>query len=44
MNYRNQVIYDLEFTEDGKQISRYTEFVDTYESTKVLQKTLSTAN
>lgn len=38
------MIYDLEFTEDGKQVSRYTEFVDTYESIKVLEKTLSTAN
>ncbi|KAL1870731.1 hypothetical protein Daus18300_005051 [Diaporthe australafricana] len=36
-----EVIYDLEFTQDGKQISQYTEFVDTYESIKVLEGMLS---
>lgn len=36
-----KVIYDLEFTQDGKQISQYIEFVDTYESAKVLEQMLS---
>ncbi|KAK2607577.1 hypothetical protein N8I77_006240 [Diaporthe amygdali] len=36
-----EVIYDLEFTQDGKQISQYIEFVDTYESAKVLEQMLS---
>lgn len=38
-----EVIYDLEFTEDGKQISQYIEFVDTYESAKVLDQMLGNA-
>lgn len=36
-----KVIYDLEFTQDGKQICRYIEFVDTYESVNVFEKLLS---
>lgn len=36
-----KVIYDLEFTPDGKQISQYIEFVDTFESVKVLEQMLS---
>lgn len=36
-----KVIYDLEFTQDGKQISQYIEFVDTFESVKVLEQMLS---
>lgn len=36
-----KVIYDLEFTQDGKQISQYTEFVDTFESAKVVEHYLS---
>lgn len=39
-NHLHQVIYDLEFTEDGKQISQYIEFVDTFESVKVLEQML----
>ncbi|ROV97874.1 hypothetical protein VSDG_04885 [Cytospora chrysosperma] len=31
----SSVVYDLEFTQDGKQISQYIEFVDTFESVKV---------
>lgn len=41
VNRLEQVIYDLEFTPDGKMISRYIEFVDTYESVKVLEQMLS---
>lgn len=40
-NRLEQVIYDLEFTRDGKMISQYIEFVDTYESIKVLEQMLS---
>lgn len=40
-NRLEQVIYDLEFTQDGKMISQYIEFVDTYESVKVLEQMLS---
>lgn len=36
-----EVIYDLEFTQDGKEISQYIEFVDTFESVKVLEEMLS---
>ncbi|KAI0517202.1 hypothetical protein F5B22DRAFT_133667 [Xylaria bambusicola] len=35
-----EVIFDLNFTEDGTQVSQVTEFVDTYESTKVLEQIL----
>lgn len=40
-NRLEQVIYDLEFTQDGKMISQYIEFVDTYESVKVLEQMLN---
>ena len=36
-----KVIYDLEFTPDGKQISKYIEFVDTFEAIQVLEQMLS---
>ncbi|KAI7779383.1 hypothetical protein LA080_000862 [Diaporthe eres] len=36
-----EVIYDLEFTQDGKEVSQYIEFVDTFESVKVLEQMLS---
>lgn len=36
-----KVIYDMEFTQDGKQISQYIEFLDTLESAKVLEQILS---
>lgn len=36
-----KVIFDLEFTQDGKQISQIIEFVDTFESAKVLEQLLS---
>ncbi|KAI1332651.1 hypothetical protein F5Y16DRAFT_121992 [Xylariaceae sp. FL0255] len=35
-----EVILDLDFTEDGKQITQVMEFVDTYQSTKVLEEIL----
>ncbi|ROW11923.1 hypothetical protein VPNG_05171 [Cytospora leucostoma] len=38
-----EVIYDLEFTQDGKQISRYIEFVDTFVSIKVFEQMLEKA-
>ncbi|KAI3397450.1 hypothetical protein diail_10781 [Diaporthe ilicicola] len=41
-NRLSKVIYDLEFTHDGKQISQYIQFVDSFESVKVLEKILST--
>lgn len=40
-NHLYKVIYDLKFTQDGKQISQYIEFVDTFESVKVLEQMLS---
>ncbi|KAI0535659.1 hypothetical protein GGR58DRAFT_478309 [Xylaria digitata] len=36
-----EVIFDLNFTDDGTQVSQVTEFVDTFESTKVLEQILS---
>lgn len=38
-----EVIWDLDFTEDGSKVSRIMEFVDTYESTKMLEQMLSQA-
>lgn len=38
-----EVIWDLSFTEDGSRVSRILEFVDTYESTKVLEHMLGNA-
>lgn len=35
-----EVIFDLNFTEDGTRVSQVTEFVDTYESTKLLEQIL----
>ncbi|KAI1364389.1 hypothetical protein F5Y08DRAFT_307056 [Xylaria arbuscula] len=35
-----EVIFDLNFTEDGTQVSQVTEFVDTYESSKFLEQIL----
>ncbi|GAW14105.1 hypothetical protein EKO27_g11442 [Xylaria grammica] len=36
-----EVIFDLDFTEDGSQVKQVTEFVDTFESTKVLEQILT---
>ncbi|KAI1309820.1 hypothetical protein F5Y03DRAFT_58483 [Xylaria venustula] len=36
-----EVIFDLNLTDDGTQVSQVTEFVDTYESTKVLEQILA---
>ncbi|KAI1330890.1 hypothetical protein F5Y16DRAFT_318959 [Xylariaceae sp. FL0255] len=36
-----EVIMDLDFTQDGTQITQVMEFVDTYQSTKVLEEMLS---
>ncbi|TGJ87527.1 hypothetical protein E0Z10_g1189 [Xylaria hypoxylon] len=36
-----EVIFDLDLTEDGTQVSQVTEFVDTFESTKVLEEILA---
>ncbi|POS70321.1 hypothetical protein DHEL01_v211283 [Diaporthe helianthi] len=38
-----EVIYDLEFTQDGKQITKYIEFVDTFKAVQVLEQMLSNA-
>ena len=38
-----EIIWDLSFTEDGGRVSRVVEFVDTYESTKVLEQVLGNA-
>ncbi|KAI1076450.1 hypothetical protein F5B20DRAFT_325894 [Whalleya microplaca] len=38
-----EVVFDLSFTEDGRKVSQILEFVDTYESTKVLEHMLSKA-
>ncbi|KAJ2997813.1 hypothetical protein NUW58_g523 [Xylaria curta] len=38
-----EVIWDLDFTEDGTRISRIFEFVDTYEATAVIEEMLSKA-
>ncbi|KAI0911116.1 hypothetical protein F4823DRAFT_328514 [Ustulina deusta] len=35
-----EVIFDLNFTDDGTQVSQVIEFVDTFESTKVLEQIL----
>ncbi|KAI0854036.1 hypothetical protein F5Y00DRAFT_65265 [Daldinia vernicosa] len=35
-----EVIWDLDFSEDGTRVSQITEFVDTYEATKVLEQML----
>ncbi|KAI0804332.1 hypothetical protein GGR55DRAFT_658091 [Xylaria sp. FL0064] len=36
-----EVIFDLNFTDDGTQVSQVMEFVDTWESTKVLEQILA---
>jgi len=36
-----KVIYDLAFTQNGKQVSQYIEVVDTLESAKVLEQMIS---
>ncbi|KAI1423245.1 hypothetical protein F5Y12DRAFT_758801 [Xylaria sp. FL1777] len=36
-----EVIFDLNLTDDGTQVSQVTEFVDTYQSTKVLEEILA---
>ncbi|KAI1499877.1 hypothetical protein F5X99DRAFT_388506 [Biscogniauxia marginata] len=38
-----EVIWDLDFTEDGKRVKQILEFVDTFESTKMLEQMLSNA-
>ncbi|KAI1480602.1 hypothetical protein F4774DRAFT_77066 [Daldinia eschscholtzii] len=38
-----EVIWDLNFSEDGSRVSQIMEFVDTYESTKVLEQMLAKA-
>ncbi|OTB14747.1 hypothetical protein K445DRAFT_318642 [Daldinia sp. EC12] len=38
-----EVIWDLNFSEDGTRVSQIMEFVDTYESTKVLEQILAKA-
>ncbi|KAI0489834.1 hypothetical protein F4859DRAFT_462545 [Xylaria cf. heliscus] len=38
-----EVIWDLDFTEDGTRISRIFETVDTYESTRFIEEMLSKA-
>ncbi|KAI6080605.1 hypothetical protein F4821DRAFT_251121 [Hypoxylon rubiginosum] len=38
-----EVIWDLNFSEDGTRVSQIMEFVDTYESTKVLEQMLAQA-
>ncbi|KAI0595010.1 hypothetical protein F4775DRAFT_570975 [Biscogniauxia sp. FL1348] len=38
-----EVIWDLDFTEDGKRVRQILEFVDTFESTKMLEQILSNA-
>ncbi|KAI1494406.1 hypothetical protein F5X96DRAFT_617785 [Biscogniauxia mediterranea] len=38
-----EVIWDLDFTEDGKRVRQILEFVDTFESTKMLEQMLSNA-
>ncbi|KAI0449314.1 hypothetical protein F5B21DRAFT_494637 [Xylaria acuta] len=38
-----EVIWDLDFTEDGTKISRVLEIVDTYESTRIIEEMLSKA-
>ncbi|KAI4864618.1 hypothetical protein F4820DRAFT_422895 [Hypoxylon rubiginosum] len=38
-----EVIWDLNFSEDGTRVSQIMEFVDTYESTKVLEQMLAKA-
>ncbi|KAI0106230.1 hypothetical protein GGR51DRAFT_518309 [Nemania sp. FL0031] len=38
-----EVIWDLDFTENGTRISRILVFVDTYESTRVIEEMLSKA-
>jgi hypothetical protein len=38
-----EVVIDLGFTDDGMKVSQIVEFVDTFESTKVLEQILSTA-
>ncbi|ETS87128.1 hypothetical protein PFICI_00956 [Pestalotiopsis fici W106-1] len=39
-----EVIWDLTFTEDGTRISQILEFVDTFESTKMLEQILAGAS
>ncbi|XXH00554.1 hypothetical protein Hte_006902 [Hypoxylon texense] len=38
-----EVIWDLNFSDDGTRVSQIMEFVDTYESTKVLEQILARA-
>ncbi|KAK4213901.1 hypothetical protein QBC37DRAFT_315465 [Rhypophila decipiens] len=38
-----EVIWDLSFTQDGTRVKRILEFVDTWESTKVLETVLANA-
>lgn len=38
-----EVVFDFDFTEDGTKITRIMEFIDTYESTKVIEEILSNA-
>ncbi|KAI2783172.1 hypothetical protein F4815DRAFT_382374 [Daldinia loculata] len=38
-----EVIWDLNFSEDGTRVSQIMEFVDTYEATKVLEQMLAKA-
>ncbi|KAI0447039.1 hypothetical protein F4803DRAFT_393893 [Xylaria telfairii] len=38
-----EVIWDLNFTEDGTRISHIFEIVDTYEATRVIEEMLSKA-
>ncbi|KAG8156341.1 hypothetical protein KVR01_013793 [Diaporthe batatas] len=38
-----EVIYDLELSPDGKEITKYIEFVDTYVSVQVLEQMLANA-
>ncbi|KAF3071244.1 hypothetical protein GL218_00617 [Daldinia childiae] len=38
-----EVIWDLNFSEDGTRVSQVMEFVDTYEATKVLEQMLAQA-
>jgi hypothetical protein len=39
-----EVVWDLDFTEDGTRISQILEFIDTYESTKVIEEILRKAD
>ncbi|XXH00563.1 hypothetical protein Hte_006911 [Hypoxylon texense] len=37
----NEMIWDLDFSEDGTRVSQVLEYVDTYKATQVLQQMLA---